>query len=354
MKYFSCLLGLVFTLHLSAQVRPINKNTLNNTYTVKQIPAGLVATIDATVRAEYFKDDFYNTTLSGILSNSKYTTREKTWLFYLMQKRIGYGFVGVEYLPPDLNYYDFMSGKIKVYTATRQSLAAIKGDPKPFIALGDSLMATDVVLAGNAYLLAQLLDSKTTNHHLTQLLASGKLLTNKFGFVLNHYVCIALAIAQDDKNADVLKKCLDTYSHPEMIEDVFCALYSRQAPVALIRKYILREVDPKNEVAIQTALCALAAKVPEASFKESLTSLSKEVKEEWKKKIIERALNNGEIQLYMLTKKDQVVIKIWKGVEFTEYTDGHFVFINGFMEFDANWLVSSKPIKHFCDLMIWA
>ena len=336
MKYRAFILGLVLSINLSAQVRPINKNTLNSTYSVKQIPASITAIIDATVRAEYFKDDFFNTTLSSFISSTNFSVREKVWLFYLMQKKIGYGFAGVEYLPPDLNYFDFMSGKIKLYITTKQALSRLKGDPKPFIALGDSLIHSDILLASNAYLLAQLIDSKSTNAHLAQLITATKFTTHKNSFIINHYLCLALAIAQDDKNTDVLKKCLDTYTHPEMIEDVLCALYTRQAPVALIRKYVLKETDPKNEVAIQTALCALAAKVPEASFKESLTSLQKEVKEEWKKKIIERALTNGEVQIYMLTKKDQVVIKIWKGVEFTEYTDGHFVFVNGLMEFDPN------------------
>jgi len=336
MKYITCLLVALCSIQLHAQVRPINKNTLNNTYTVKQVPSHLQAIIEATPRAEYFKDNFYNATLSAFIANAKYNTREKVWLFYLMQKKLGYGLAGVEYLPPDINYYDFMTGKTKLYLATKQALQQSKADAKAFVALGDSVFNSDVILACQAYLLAQLIDTKSTNPHLLQLISSGKVTAHKYPFIVNHYLCLAIAIAQDDKNSHVLKKCLETYTHPEMIEDVLCALYVKQAPVSLIKKYILHEANPKNEVAIQTALCALAAKVPEASFKESLTSLSKEVREDWKKKIIERALNNGEIQLYMLTKKDQIVIKIWQGVEFTEYADGQFVYINGFMEFDPN------------------
>lgn len=336
MKLITCLLVAMCSIQIHAQVRPINKNTLNNTYTVKQIPSKLQAVIEATPRAEYFKDSFYNSTLSAFIFNPAYSHREKVWLFYLMQKKLGYGLVGVEYLPPDINYYDFMAGKAKLYIATKQTLHQSKTDAKAFVALGDSVLNSDVILACNAYLLAQLIDSKSTNTHLLQLISSGKVAAHQYAFIVNHYLCLALAISQDDKNTNVLKKCLETYTHPEMIEDVLCALYVKQAPVSLIKNYILREVNPKNEVAIQTALCALAAKVPEASFKESLNSLSKEVKEDWKKKIIDRALSNGEIQLYMLTKKDQIVIKLWQGVEFTEYADGQFVFIKGLMEFDPN------------------
>src|SRR4051812_30774107 len=85
---------------LIAQGRDINKLTLETTYSYSEIHASLRDLIDKHKREDYFKDEFFNSMLVKILRDKQFTAKEKVQLFYLMQKKLGYAFVGVNYLPP--------------------------------------------------------------------------------------------------------------------------------------------------------------------------------------------------------------------------------------------------------------
>ena len=120
------------------------------------------------------------------------------------------------------------------------------------------------------------------------------------------------------------------------IEDALCALYSKNSPVSTIKEYILMEQNPQNDLAIQTALCALSAKVPLATFQKSVKSLISESKEKWKADLCKNVLANKIPFNYTLSNKEQIVTKTWEGVTLSLYNDGALISNGSLLEFDPN------------------
>src|SRR4051812_13727466 len=116
MKLRSTFLALTFTVltvSALAQGRNINKLTLETTYSYNEIHKSLRDLVDNVKRENYFSDAFFNGMLKKILLDKQFTAKEKVQLFYLMQKKLGFAFVGVNYLPPKQNYYIFHMGKVQ-------------------------------------------------------------------------------------------------------------------------------------------------------------------------------------------------------------------------------------------------
>jgi hypothetical protein len=103
-----------------------------------------------------------------------------------------------------------------------------------------------------------------------------------------------------------------------------------------MKVYILNEKNPDNDLAIETALCALAAKVPPASHEKSIRSLIASSREPWKTELCQKLVDKKIPFNYRLTSKDQLVNKLWDGVTASVYTDGTMVINGKLMEFDPN------------------
>jgi hypothetical protein len=318
------------------QPRDINKLTLQKTYTMEQIHKSLRDLIDKADKSSYFDDDFFNSLLKKIVQDRQFTEKEKVQLFYLMQKKIGYAFIGIEYLPPQLNYFQHHNGKVFIFEKTKLALLDLKINPKPYLMLVDSNMAKDAILASNALFLACLLNSDSVAKRLEYYSQASVINKVKNPEIFNHYVCLGASVIQNKTIADNLVKNLKEFTNEGFLEDVLCGLYAKNYPVSQIREYILSEKDPQNDLAVQTALCALASKVPEASFEQSLKSLIAASTEKWKTDICKDMLNNKIPFNYSLTAKDQLVTKTWKGVNVTIYNDGTYIINGSLIEFDPN------------------
>ena len=103
-----------------------------------------------------------------------------------------------------------------------------------------------------------------------------------------------------------------------------------------MKDYILQEKNPNNDLAIQTALCALAFKVPEASYHKSLETLIHEAKEDWKIKLCQELHDKKIPYNYSLSSETMLVTKLWEGVRETIYADGTMTLDGKIMEFDPN------------------
>src|ERR1044072_7842670 len=109
MKKIICILlcSLFFISSFFSQTRPVNKLTLQSCYTYSQIHQSLRELVDQADRSSYFDDAFFNALLRKVLVDKKFTEEEKVKIFYLMQKKLGFAFVGITYLPPKQNYFNF-------------------------------------------------------------------------------------------------------------------------------------------------------------------------------------------------------------------------------------------------------
>lgn len=336
MKKIVLILFSALNLSLFCQVRNINKLTLETTYSWVEIHQSLRDLIDKADRSSYFDDDFFNSTLKKIIQDKQFSDKEKVQLFYLMQKKLGFAFVGLNYLPPKQNYFMFHTGEAITWDKTRSTLKELNYNVHNFITLVDSNLKRDAVLSSNALLLATLLNPDSTAKKLEYYSQADIILQSKNPDIFNHYVCQSAAVMQNPVIVANLIKNIMTFKTETFIEDAFCALYAKNNPVSTIKTYILQEQNPENELAIQTALCALEVKVPAATFEKSVKSLASESKEKWKKELCKAIAANKIPFHYNLANKEQIVTKTWEGVTLSIYKDGVLLSNGTLLEFDPN------------------
>lgn len=333
-KYLIAFCLLISFLSAISQNRPANKLTVEKTYFMTAISPALRGVVDRFDKESYFNDAFFNNMLKKIVLDIRYNEKEKALIFYLMLKKVGYSFAGVDYLPPKTSYFSHHSGKMSIFQETKKCLKELHYNINGLINVVDSNLKKDAILAGSAILLADLLNSEAALKKLEKYTQSNVILSAKHPDIFNHYVCMCTSIAQNSVVSANLTKNLYTFKNECMLEDVFCAIYSKDNYVSLLKDYILAEKNSKNELVIQTALCALASKVPIQSFNKCLGTLIAESKEEWKIELCKKMLN-GQIPFrYELSSRDQLVPKLWEGVTQTEYSDGIMIINNNLIEFD--------------------
>ena len=330
------LFALAIILDISAQGRDVNKRTLEQTYSYREIKLSLRAKIDSVEKTAYFKDEFFNAYLKNILLNKKYSEKEKVQLFYLMQKKVGYAFVGIDYVPPKQSYFTHHAGKIFLNQNTKKYLAPLKYKVSKLLQLVDSNIKKDAVLAGNALLLASMLNDLETGKKLETYSQSTVIRGSKNSNIFNHYLCLSASLVQNKNITDNLIKNLMSFQEECMLEDILCAIYSRDNFVTIMKNYILAEKNESNDLSIETALCALEAKVPKASVQKSIESLIFEGRELWKVQLCKDLLDGKIPYNYALSKEDQLVTKQWEGVSQTIYNNGVMILNGNLMEFDPN------------------
>ncbi len=329
------LFSLIFH-NVFSQARDVNKKTLEQTYTYKQIKPALRNKIDSVEKSAYFKDEFFNGYLKKVLQNKKYSDKEKVQLFYLMQKKVGYAFVGIDYVPPKQSYFTHHSGKIFLNQNTKKSLLGLNYKVNKLLQLVDSNINKDAILAGNALLLAATLNDAEVAKKLEQLTKGSVILGSKTPNIFNHYLCLSASMVQNKAITANLIQNLMTFKQECMLEDILCAIYSQDNFVTIMKSYILAEKNSANDLSIETALCALEAKVPKASVKKSIESLILESQELWKVQLCKDLLEEKIPFNYGLSNGEQLVTKQWEGVLQTIYNNGVMVLNGSLMEFDPN------------------
>jgi hypothetical protein len=335
-KIFWILAIIAQAAYVAGQGRNINKLTLETTYSYAEINKTLRDLVDANRKEMYFSDDFFNGMLKKILSDKQFTNKEKVQLFYLMQKKLGYAFVGVNYLPPKQNYFIFHLSKIHVFQKTKETLQSLAINAEPFLEIADAHKTNDPIVSANALLLASLINTEQVSAKMRTYTDPQIILQSKNPAIFNHYVCLSASLLQDSVILRNLKKCLTVFKQEAFIEDVFCALYAKNNPLSIIKEYILHEKNPENDLSIETALCALNTKVPPASFQQSVKSLIAATTEQWKIDLLDRILAGQIPHNYSLTSDDQLVPKIWDYVQISIYNDGTLISNNTLLEFDPN------------------
>ncbi len=337
MKKITLLLLLISVFNKSfSQGRNIPKLTLETTYSYVQIHKSLRDLVDQADKSSYFDDDFFNTLLKKVISDKQFTDREKVQIFYLMQKKLGFAFVGVNYLPPKQNYFMFFSGEVQTWHKTRASLKDLNYNVATLLTLVDSNRTGDAIVASNALLLASLLNPDSVTAKLEYYSQNEVIMEARNPDIFNHYVCLSAAVKQNTIVTANLVKNVLTFKTETFIEDALCALYSKNNPLSSIKDYILAEQNPQNDLAIQTALCVLFAKVPQATFEKSVKSFIGETKEPWKKAICKNILTNKTPFNYSLANQEQIVTKKREGVTLSLYLDGGLMSNGALLEFDPN------------------
>jgi hypothetical protein len=335
-KIFLLVLLLCAGLFGFTQTRNINKLTLETTYTMVEINKSLRDLIDQGDKSSYFDDDYFNTLLKTILTDSKWSEKEKVQLFYLMQKKLGYAFVGINYLPPKHNFYMFHVSETYTWLKTKSTLKSLNYNINKLIELVDSNLTKDAIIASNALLLATILNPDSISKKLEYYLNSKTILTSKSPNIFNHYVCMSASLYQNPAIVSSLTKNILAFQDACLIEDAICALYSKNNPVGFIKEYFLSEKKQRNALALQTALCVLEKKVPPATFEKSVKSFYSESKEKWKKELCKNILDKKVTLNYSLSNNEQIVTKTWENVTLSLYTDGALISNYTLLEFDPN------------------
>lgn len=336
MKKIILVVSAFLSLHAFSQGRSINKLTLETTYSYVEIHKSLRDLIDKADKSSYFDDDFFNTQLKKLIVDKQFSEKEKVQLFYLMQKKLGFAFVGINYLPPKQNYFNFHQGEVITWEKTIATLKDLNYNTDMLLTLVDSNFNKDVILASNALLLATLLNPTNAEKKLEYYSEGNIILQTKNADIFNHYVCLSASVKQNTVIVTNLAKNVMSFKTESFVEDALCALYSKNNRVSVIKDYVLQEKNPENDLAIQTALCALSAKVPLAAFQKSVKELVSESKEKWKKDLCKNILNTKIPFNYSLSSNVQIVTKIWEGVVVSLYNDGALMSNGTLLEFDPN------------------
>ncbi len=319
-----------------SQSRPINKMTMQTTYSQVDIEKSTREYVDAQKREDYFKDEFFNAFLAKTLQDPAFTARQKVQVFYLMLKKIGYSFAGVNYLPPKQNYFIFHLSKISVLEKTQNVLQSAKLDVSPILALADELKTNDPIISANALLLSMLMDRDKTTKLLQKISQPGVTKKSKNPAIINHYVCLSASLTNDSSVRANLRASLFSFKQEAMLEDLFCAIYSKQAPLGDIKDYILQETNEQNDLVIETAACILQTRISAAAYVQNLKTISGLAVEPWKKTLLNDLANNKFPYTYALTSDNQLVPKVWDGVQMSLYTDGTLISNNALLEFEPN------------------
>lgn len=320
----------------TAQLRNVNKLTLESTYSYTEIHKSLRDLIDTYDKSSYFDDDFFNGMLKKIVSDKRFSDKEKVLLFYLMQKKLGFAFSGVAYLPPKQNYFECQAGKILTYEKTATTLNDLHYNVKELLTLADSNQQKDVLLASNALLLATLLRPDSVAKKIEAYSTFEKILASKNPDIFNHYICLCASLVQTPTVIEHLLQNLSKFDKAEYVEDILCAIYAKNNSFSKIKDYVLSEKDVKNSIAVETALCILGAKVPEATFEKSLQGFISESKEKWKSDLLKKILKKQVPFNYNLSHQEQIVSKAWPNVTFSIYAEGILITDGALLEFDPN------------------
>lgn len=335
-KLLLLLICTVLFLSAFSQSRPINRLTMQTTYCMVDINKTLRDFVDEQNRENYYNDDFFNNMLKDVLEDQRFTAYEKVHIFYLMLRKLGYSFVGVNFIPPKQNYYIFHLSKVMVLEKTRDLLSTSGIDEKPFLQLADESKTNDPIVSSNALLLASLINPAKTTPLLRKLSQLTQLQRSKNQGIINHYICLAASINPDSVVSANIKNNIFTFKQEGMIEDALCAYYAKQNPLTAIKDYVLHETNQLNDLAIETALCALYSKVSDAAFKQNVKSMATAATEPWKKELLEKIATDKIPYHYGLTSEEQLTPKAWDGVQMSLYTDGTLISNNTLLEFEPH------------------
>lgn len=335
-KLYPVLLLLFFAVPVFSQSKICDKNVINKSYSYSSVYGALKILIDKPSKADYFSDDFFNDLLQKIILDVKFSDKEKVQLFYLMQKKIGYAFSGVAYLPPKQNYFLNHQGKVYTYQKTALSLKHLNYNPAPFLKIAETYRTSDAILASNALLLATLLNSDSAVKKLRTFTKENVIKEAKNALIFNHYVCLSAALVQDSIIVKNLIKNVSGFSSNEWVEDALCALYAKTNPLSVIKNYLLSEKNEAHALAIQTAVCIISEKAPEAAFAPNIENIRKACNEKWKKEIFTNILDKKYQDKYSLTSATTMVTKVWERVAVQNCPEGLLITSGTFTEFDEN------------------
>lgn len=329
-------LGLLLASKLVPQAKTCGKSATEKAYSYTVIYGGIKALIDKPLAANFFKDDYFNDLLRNIVLDKKFSDKEKVQMFYLMQKKIGYAFSGVSYLPPEQNYFNNHQGKVYTYQKTLSALKGIDYNAAAFFRIAETYRTTDAILASNALLLGTLISPDSAVKKLEFFTRDNVIKEAKNPNVFNHYVCLSASLVQDSIVVKNLLKDLESFTSNEWIEDVLCTLYSKSNPLAQIKTYIQNEKNEKNGLAIQTALSILYTKLSEATYDGVVQRIHKSLTEKWKKDIVASIMDRKYPYNYSLASPTKIVTKVWEGVSVQPCPDGLLIVNGTLTEFDAN------------------
>ncbi|MBX3162856.1 MAG: hypothetical protein KF900_00085 [Bacteroidetes bacterium] len=338
-KFSFLILGFAFLVKgFSQTVKPCDKEVLNKTYTYANIDGILRNIISKVPQEKLFGDDYFNNLLKTIVDDRKLSEKEKVQLFYLMQKKIGFAFSGVAFIPPKQNYFMNHSGRVYTFQKTHAVLTTINAKAQVYLDIAETQRSSDALLAGNALLLATLISPETSAKKLRTYTKETVIKQSKNANVFNHYVCMSASLVQDSVIVKNLIANLEKSASAEMKEDWLCALYSKINPLITLQKYILGEKDKRNALAIQTALCIIYDKVPETSYATSLKSILNAIpeKEEWKQELLKNVWSKKYPYNYSLANNEKLISKIWEGVSVQQCSEGYLITNGALTEIDED------------------
>lgn len=295
---------------------------LKTSPTVRQFPKKSLAFIAKHTPENLAKNAYFIRAFRDLVQNTKMNATEKALGFFLMKRSFGWGFDGTRYIPPGASYYKAFQGEVIFHYRISQASADLAINVDSLLDLAQNKYKEDVLLAGNALLLATILDKKKASKTVHSFLAMSKIKQAQVPEILHNYVSHSILFVINADDIKILTQNLNQLKPKESKEEIITilAIYPAPSSIEAITKYVCSEDDPNNNLAIETSILALKNALPTSKLKATVQEIRSHIKGTWKEKIFNQIINST-------SNHDSVEgsLKSWSFASLTIYQNGVMV-----------------------------
>lgn len=304
--------------------------------TVIKMPPASVKFVEGLDGEKLFDDLYFFESLSKLMDSKDLGSVDKVAAFYLMQKKIGWGFAGAVFMAQHTTYYKYFVGKAAFFMSARKFFDNKFVNVGPFVDVATENVFSNPLLSANAMLLVGVLNADRAKLLYAKMLKPNYLLKSRNPSILNHYLCLGSVIAMNPEIAALLNTNLSLFASEEACEDIVCALGARLSfsNMKFISNYLERLEDSRKQLVVYTCYAALKEYLDPDLFRKVVLDVLKNCKSAWVKDILFALYSEPKSSLYPLTDEDQQVVKLWDGFTAVVFEDGLLIDDkNGFREF---------------------
>ncbi len=267
------------------------------------------------------QDDYFIKVFRDLIQSRNLTTEEKVAAFFLMKRSFGWGFDGTVFIRQGDTYFKTFKGELIFHARIGTAVQDLKIDAAPYLAFVQSHSGTDVLLAGNALLMAAIVDKSTSKPTIQSFANLDRAAQTQIPEIIFNYMCHSLVFAMDDAIVPSLVRILNEYPSEETKEDIInlLAIYVNTEGHDAIFQYLTDESDPANDLAIETGIQALQKIVHPDELNLKIHKLLEQASGTWKEALIKRLTSSP--SRYSL----EGMTKIWGFASIIVVDDGYVV-----------------------------
>jgi hypothetical protein len=280
------------------------------------------------------RDDYFLSSLTGILNNKGLQEFQKVEAFYVMLKKIGWFFNGSIRIFPGTDYLETFTGFLGTYLRYQGLLEPIHYDVGGLLNIVNVEYTKNVILASHALLLASILDHESTSKILKNFMNENAIKRSHMPDIFLHYLSLSVGLCRKYEIALQLFQLLNGSQSEEAKEDILCTLGLFYVPSVIerIKDYVIKSIEENLfDNTVYTGLGVLRKRLKEEQFEKFFNELEQNTNDQKVKKELETFRKN-KFENWMKTepKFRSGFIKTWDKYDVALYDDGYLVSYKNF------------------------